>query len=271
MQNAKVEGVLLGGSVSRGWQDKYSDIELFIFWKECPDDDDRKAPIQLSNGTILEFYPYEDQEWSETYITQGTKLEISNFLTDTVSEIIDEVTLQNDIDLEKQCLVAAVHDGIVLEGPEAINRLKQKTAVYPVELGKNMIIHNLDLGSKWSNRAALLARKDWLMLYEVVVSVQTKLMKILFGLNRTYVHHPSFKWQKYTLKEMELAPENASTRLTSVLLGHPEDSLKQMEEIIREVYLLVQNEWTDIDLSNAIEKSESLRPENYMAVREEGH
>jgi predicted nucleotidyltransferase len=30
-QNPKVKAVLLAGSVSRGWEDKYSDIELNIF------------------------------------------------------------------------------------------------------------------------------------------------------------------------------------------------------------------------------------------------
>jgi tRNA nucleotidyltransferase (CCA-adding enzyme) len=42
-QNPKVEAVLLGGSVSRNWHDEYSDIELFVFWKGDPTDEERKA------------------------------------------------------------------------------------------------------------------------------------------------------------------------------------------------------------------------------------
>lgn len=44
--NPKVEAVLLGGSVSRNWHDSYSDIELFIFWKESPTEEDRKSQLQ---------------------------------------------------------------------------------------------------------------------------------------------------------------------------------------------------------------------------------
>jgi predicted nucleotidyltransferase len=45
-QNPKVEAVLLTGSVSRGLEDKHSDIELNIFWSEAPGDADRMYPQQ---------------------------------------------------------------------------------------------------------------------------------------------------------------------------------------------------------------------------------
>ncbi|WP_152604253.1 hypothetical protein [Heyndrickxia ginsengihumi] len=110
MQHSKVEAVLLGGFVSRNWYDEYSDIELFILWRENPIDEDRKTPIHYVIGDIIDFYPYEDGEWSETYIMNGVKLEISNFLTRTVQTIIDDVIVAIDTDLDKQCLIATVRD-----------------------------------------------------------------------------------------------------------------------------------------------------------------
>lgn len=80
-QNPKVEAVLLGGSVARGWDDHFSDSELFVLWTEEPTDRDRKAIIEQANGNIIDFHPYEDEEWSESYITDNVKLEISSFLT----------------------------------------------------------------------------------------------------------------------------------------------------------------------------------------------
>ncbi|MGG3694161.1 hypothetical protein [Heyndrickxia ginsengihumi] len=72
LQHSKVEAVLLGGSVSRNWYDDYADIELFILWRENPTDEDRKAAIHYVNGDIIDFYLYEDEEWSETYIMNET-------------------------------------------------------------------------------------------------------------------------------------------------------------------------------------------------------
>ena len=44
------------------------------------EDEDRRAPIYHIDGKILSYHPYEEEEWSETYLTkEGIKLEISNF------------------------------------------------------------------------------------------------------------------------------------------------------------------------------------------------
>ena len=262
MKNPKVAAVLLGGSVSRNWDDEYSDIELFVFWKEGPTDADRTFPINSVNGTVIDFHPFEEEEWSETYVTDGVKLEISNFLTSTIQNIVNDVILGFDTDLDKQCLVSAIYDGIPLYGEEIISNLKKKVEVYPKDLSVGMINDNIYLGNRWNNREALLKREDWLMLYKVIVSVQTNLMGILFGLNRIYVHHPAFKWQKHSLEAMKIAPHNAFNRFKSILLTHPKESVSELEEIIQEVYELIRTEYPSIDLSEVIDKSLSLRTKN---------
>ncbi|GIN37091.1 DUF4037 domain-containing protein [Heyndrickxia oleronia] len=261
-KNKKVEAVLLGGSVSRNWDDEYSDIELFIFWKEAPLDEDRLSPIKVTNGSIIEFYPYEEEEWSETYITRGVKLEISNFLTSTVKRIINDVIKNFDIELAKQCLVATVQNGHVLFGINVINELKKKVTHYPNELSKAMIKHYLDMGNRWNNREALLAREDWLMLHQVIVSVHSNVMGVLFGLNRHYVHHPAFKWQRYSLEAMKITPKDSAKRLSSILLEPPKKSVQILEEIIQELYEIVQREYPQMDLSRFINQSAFLRPKN---------
>ncbi|WP_345239346.1 DUF4037 domain-containing protein [Pontibacillus salipaludis] len=261
-QNPKVEVVLLGGSVSRNWQDEYSDIELFVFWKGAPTDEERKVPILKLNGNIIDFHPFEDEEWSETYITQGVKLEISNFLTETINQVISDVIISYDTDLEKQCIVAAVYNGVTLSGDIVTNSLKEKVSKYPYELSMAMVKENIFLGNRWNNREALLERKDWLMLYKVIVDVQTKLMGILFGLNRQFVHHPAFKWQKHTLNSMEITPVSITTRLESILLDEPKISIRKLEVIVEEMYELVQSELPQIDLSFVLDNSLFLRPKN---------
>ncbi|WP_249872783.1 DUF4037 domain-containing protein [Oceanobacillus saliphilus] len=260
--NPKVEAILLGGSVSRNWYDQYSDIELFVLWKESPTDEDRKTPIVKLEGDIIDFHPYEEEEWSETYITEGVKLEISNFLTDTINKIIKDVIFSFDTDLDKQCIVATVHNGVSLSGDLVIKRMKEIVNKYPNELSVAMIKENIHLGNRWNNRDALLNRKDWLMLYKVMVDVQTKIMGILFGLNRQYVHHPAFKWQKHTLKSMIITPENICNRLESIFLEDPLTSIGELEVMIQEVYELIQREHPQIDLSPVIEKSLFVRPKN---------
>ncbi|MDN7244118.1 DUF4037 domain-containing protein [Planococcus shenhongbingii] len=262
MHNPKIESVMLGGSVARNLSDEFSDIELFIFWRESPTDEDRKEPIEKLGGNILDFHPFEDEEWSETYTVQNVKLEISSFLLNTAFQYSEDVTLKYDTDLEKQVLLSSIDDGIPLGGEKALFELKGKIKLYPVKLGEAMVKENRELGTRWQNREALLAREDWLMLYQIIVAVEVKLMGILFALNQRYVHHPAFKWQKASLDNMEIKPENSSERFASVLLGEPKESLEELEQLILEVFQLAQTLYPNFDMSGAMEKAGWARPKN---------
>ncbi|KWU55962.1 cytoplasmic protein [Bacillus mycoides] len=239
-QNQKVEAIILAGSVARKLEDEHSDIELHILWSEPPEDEERLGPINNSGGTILSYHPYEDEEWSETYLTkEGIKLEISNFLKLTVEKIISEVVEQYDINYEKQCIVSSVHDGVSLYGEVKVQDLKDRVEAYPEELAKSMISENLWFSNRWHNREALLKRKDWLMLYDIICEVQRNIFGVLFGLNRMYVHHPAFKWMPYNVEQMTIKPENLYERMADTLIGNPEYSVQELELLIGEVLQLV--------------------------------
>ncbi len=87
-------------------------------------------------------------------------------------------------------------------------------------------------------------------------------MGILFGLNRMYVHHPAFKWQKQSTEKMALLPNNLVQRLQSVLVEHPKHSVRELENIVQETYEIVQKEYPQMDLTPVREKSTFVRPRN---------
>jgi Domain of unknown function (DUF4037) len=258
-KNPKTESILLAGSVSRHWQDEHSDIELHILWSEPPTDQNRQHPIKEANGSILSYHPYEEEEWSESYLTNdGVKLEISSFLTGSVQRIIDEVMIHNETDYDKQCIAASFHYGESLYGEANINVLKNQLVHYPVDLSKTMILENLHLGNQWHNRQALLDRQDWVMLYSVICAVQMKLLGLLFGLNNMYVHHPSFKWMKQSIGQMSKKPDNLYERLADILTGNPENSIKELTVLLTESTTLVEGHYPGLitsELKNSLEYS----------------
>ncbi|MDM5317524.1 DUF4037 domain-containing protein [Fictibacillus sp. b24] len=265
-QNPKVQAVLLAGSVSRGWEDKYSDIELNIFWSEKPHDEDRMNPIIAINGSIIDFHPYEEEEWAESYLTpQNVKLEISSFLTTTAEKWIAEVVEQYEIDYGKQCMVSSVYYGQSLYGDHVINELKKKVEIYPDDLAKNMIEENLALWYRWNNRYALLDRKDWIMLYDLMSGVQKKLLGTLFALNKLYIHHPSFKWMHKYSEIFVIKPENLNQRLSAILTGDVQKSIQKLEQLIEEVFQLVEKHYPNLPfLDTNKEKMAFVRPKNMI-------
>ncbi|KMJ59862.1 cytoplasmic protein [Bacillus sp. LL01] len=248
-ENTKIEAILLAGSVAQGWEDEFSDIELHLFWKEPPMDWERRGPILSVKGEILTFHPYEDEEWSESYLTgEGIKMEISNFLSSTINRTVNDVVVKYNPCYDKQCLVSSIHDGIALHGERIIHAFKNGVVNYPNELAVKMISENLEFGSRWNNRQALLRRQDWLMYYEIICDVQKKLMGVLFGLNSIYVHHPSFKWMPYKTEQLHVKPIDFLPRMNNVLKGNPEESLERMELLVLDVIKLVEIHKPEINI-----------------------
>ncbi|MFC7060875.1 DUF4037 domain-containing protein [Halobacillus seohaensis] len=237
--NQKVEAIYIAGSLSRGWADVHSDIELNILWREEPTDEDRLFVIKKLEGKVLEFHEYEEEEWSETYEVNQVKLEISSFLTETVIQKIKKVTKEFQVDTEDQSIIASIHFGIPLYGEELLEGLKAKVLVYPESLSHSMIDAHSNFGTRWTNRRALLEREDWLMLYSVMASAQTRVMGLLFGLNCIYVHHPAYKWQRQCVELMNIKPDNLQERLESVFLSSPTKGLAELESIILDVQNLI--------------------------------
>ena len=249
-ENPKLEAIILAGSVSRNLEDVHSDIELHILRSASLTDDDRKIPIERVKGTILSYEPYEEGEWSESFIDQdGVKFEISNFLSTTVERFISDVVDRFETDYDKQCIVAAFNDGVSLYGKGKINELKNIVAKYPLGLSEKMISENLWLGNRWNNREALVYRQDWLMFYDVICDVQKKLFGVLFGLNHMYVHHPVFKWMKYNGEQMKIKPENLGRRITHILTGNPRSSVVELEILVNETIALVEKYIPELNIS----------------------
>src|SRR5215216_2716534 len=65
--NPRVAAVMVGGSVARGLADRYSDLELGIFWAAPPPDAERLAAIDQLGGALFgprSFRSYAtDPEW----------------------------------------------------------------------------------------------------------------------------------------------------------------------------------------------------------------
>ncbi|WP_163527620.1 DUF4037 domain-containing protein [Halobacillus ihumii] len=240
-QNTKVEAVYIAGSVARGWEDDFSDIELNVLWSEGPTDQDRLSVIDQLNGELIDFYGFEDDEWSETFKLEGVKFEISSFLTATIREVIHRVTKEFDISLEGQCLISSIHYGVPVAGAELMDGFKAKVQVYPEQLGHVMIDAYSDFGNQWKNRQALLEREDWLIFYSVMTVMQHHLMGILFGLNCMYVHHPDFKWQQQTLDLMNIKPTDITKRMERVFFSSPDQGLHELEQLVQEVQELVRD------------------------------
>jgi hypothetical protein len=130
-----------------------------------------------------------------------------------------------------------------------------------------MIVENLEDWNRWNNRRALLERKDWLMLFDLICSMERKVLGILFGINYIYVHHPSFKWLKHSAELMEKKPEQLYERLSDILTGKADESIQKLEDLIQDVIQLVEVHFPDINVKEYKRRAELVRPEQENKIK----
>lgn len=100
--NQNVAAVLVGGSTARGLADRFSDIELGVFWHQPPTEAERRAAAAKIDGDLIRFYPYDPDEevWCDDYMLgrahpdrpkSGILVEVVHHTADFLNRTLDEV------------------------------------------------------------------------------------------------------------------------------------------------------------------------------------
>ena len=99
-----VAAVVVAGSVARGRADRYSDLEIDVYWTRSPTDAARLAAVERCCGEVTQFWDYsaDDEEWAEEYTVDGLWIGLSHFMTSTVSRFIHDVVDGGDASDLKQ-------------------------------------------------------------------------------------------------------------------------------------------------------------------------
>ena len=247
--NPKVRAVLLAGSVGRGTADRFSDIEIDVFWAEPPGDDELLAPIEHLGATLL-YRDADANEWADAFFIEGIKVDTSQFLVSTAERWLDDLLERADTDVEKQLLVAAIQHALPLHGAELAERWRAQAALYPDALARAMVAQHL----VFRPRALLemfAERGDLLIFYRGLVETEHWIMSVLLGLNRLYIAHPAHKWLDWQIAQMSVAPPDLARRLRHILRDEPHAAVREIHALIEEVFALVERSLPDFDTSAA--------------------
>jgi hypothetical protein len=69
-ENPNVAAVIVGGSTARGHADRFSDIEVGVFWHEAPTDAERQSVVERANADLIRLYPLTQAKKSGAMISR---------------------------------------------------------------------------------------------------------------------------------------------------------------------------------------------------------
>jgi hypothetical protein len=211
---------IVGGSVSRGCADSYSDLEIGVFWDGAIPTEERRDAVSRLGGELW------TMDRDGRHMEHFGLYELDNFTGscmvsmnhNTVAEM--EETLQAVLERwetnpDFQELLFAVQHSVPLHGHDLVSAWNERAASFPEELAARIVQENLSFGP-WFIPQAYAARNDFLLLNRHFLTIAQHLIRLLLGLNRLYLPSSEFKWLDQTIKRMTITPTRLPERLRTV-------------------------------------------------------
>ncbi len=255
--NSHVAAVIVSGSTARGHADRYSDIELGVFWHRPPTDADRRSAAEAIGGDLHRLFPYDPEEevWSDDYFLgrshpdqakSGVLLEVGHYTTDYVNRTFDAVLRDHDPAPLKQNFIAGIVHAMPLYNTELVQEWKARAAVYPDGLRLAVVRQHAQIDHFWRSEMWLARSENLTMLYQSFVQAQQQMLHVLLGLNKVYYF--GFKWLDVIVERLEQKPPNFLHWLRRAYQVDPAAGAQEVSALVEEVYDLIEIELPEIDV-----------------------
>jgi hypothetical protein len=239
-RNPKVQAIQVAGSVGRGTADRYSDIEIDIYYSEPPTEAERRAAV-VGCGAVVDSLDQDEDEWEEQMLLDGVHAATSTFLSSTMERYLRQVVDEGEIVPAAQTRLYSLQHAIPLMGEELVEQWREKAAAYPTRLTHNMLAANLSFHGFWYAEEMLAARGDLLLLYRSFIQVGQQLIHALHGLNRRYLATPDgIKWMDETLAALPVKPAECAARIKASFRVEPVEGVRILKALIAETLDLVE-------------------------------
>lgn len=256
--NPYVAAVVVGGSTARGHADRYSDVELGVFWHQAPTERERQQAADQIDGDLIALYPYEPAKevWCDDLMLgrahpdqprSGVLVEVIHTTTDSLKRVFDAVLVQHDPDPLKQNIIAGVVDGRALANADLVQHWKERAAGYPDGLAVAVIQRYAQIDHFWRWEMWLQRGANLMMLYQSFAQVQQQLLHMLLGLN--HVYYFGFKWLDLVAERLPSKPADLVARLACVYHEEPATGAQELKRLVEETYDLVERYSPEVDVA----------------------
>ena len=243
-EGPELMAMAVGGSVSRGQADAFSDLELLCFWDVFPDVDTRMKLIEAIDAKLI--FPVDDDLNEDNLILSDIQVDILHNTIDYYDNMIEDAWEFHLADYQTLGFLDTITYAYPLFGEEILDAWKEKTLDYPRELAINVIYDNL-VKLHNGNIELYIQRDNPTEFYAQMVTIQRKLFNILSALNKTYAG--GYKWMYPELEAMKNAPVNIAERFKHMLAGNKFEAVEDLYALVFETLFLVKTNFPEIDFN----------------------
>jgi hypothetical protein len=239
--------ILVAGSGAGGEVDRYSDLDLLLYYDEPPSPD---ACVRARQDLGADrFRPGDDDEtgFAERFYVEGIQCQLGHTIISGWERELERVV--DHLELAEPLLkaVGGFVDGRALHGEELIERWRAKAA-FTESLQRAMIQKRWQFFPLWYFADKLDARDAVVWRHDILVRAAYNLLGVLAGLNRLYFSTFEFKRMRSFIARMEEAPPDLADRLEALFGADARAATAELERLVAETQALVARRFPDLDV-----------------------
>lgn len=249
---AAPEAILLTGSAATGESDRYSDLDLIVYYDRLPASEqlaDARAAHHPSDSRIIA----SDESGStfEELTLHGVTCQVAHVAIAAWERDMASVLEEHEPATVVENALGGLLEGLPLHGAGVIEGWRARAAVYPDELARATVERYLRffplwlIGERWQTRDARL------FYYESLLDTSFNLIGVLAGLNHRYFSRFQFKRLRHFVASLRWAPERFADRLEEVFTLDPVTAGIAVEQLVAETVALVEATMPDVDTAAA--------------------
>ncbi len=267
----QIEAILLTGSVAHGSTDCNSDIDLILSYAELPTAEEMatfQAAAKRSGGDL---YGYDPAEGLVCYhFIDGVKVDFAHQRTrDTNQRISEFLTDPASADATTYIILSGIVQGKPLYGAEIISGWQQQLANLPATFGETLVKQNLRFPPTAVLRDMGAGRRDYALVYELLMESVKRLTNIWCGLNGV-IPPGKLKSLERLQNRLPIAPAHFSDRLRYLWVLPPDEAVDLFYQLVEETLLLVQQHLPTLDIAQPRQRLQLLLHQRGNALPFEG-
>jgi predicted nucleotidyltransferase len=248
--HSRPDAILLVGSAGRGDADRYSDLDLLLYYEEAISESALAASREElgAERARVTIDPDEEGSFGERYYLDGIQCQLAHVTVAQFEHEIDQLVVDLELNEVLPKIMTGLMEGLPLHGEERIAGWRRRAA-YTEALQRAVIEKHWSFFPWWHFQERLGARDATIWRYDVLVQSAYNLVGVLAALNRLYFSKFEFKRSGDFLGGLELAPPDFQRRLHSLFELPEHEAADELESLVAEARELVAERFPELDLS----------------------
>lgn len=240
LPNEKIQAIVVSGSTARQFSDEYSDLELAIFWKEAPLEEERNSPLKKLGAQVSrQITPDNDFFYGvDNFLVGDFAVDVVHNLCPRFQQLVESIVSAQSADTKRENLVAMCQSFFPVFGGNFVREL-QSICLYTTEFANKLlgVLEPANIGVMTMHAQ----RGDVLSFQRFLCKGVEDLLRLCCILN--YRFFPQPKRLKPLLSNLKTCPENFEKRILEIFRLTPTKAIEEYSSLLTETLHLLSEDF----------------------------